>query len=70
MSSFMSAPFVGLGGCTSIVQRLRVGAHSLPSHFAVAFAQAFGSGRFSIRVHGGNRRFFCPNRVLNPVQTS
>jgi hypothetical protein len=34
------------------------------SHFAVAFAQALGSGRFLFRdlfaVHGGNRRFFLP----------
>lgn len=40
----MSAPFVGLVGCTSIVQRLRAGAYC-DDLFA---------------VHGGHRRFFLP----------
>lgn len=62
MSSFMSAHFVGLVGRTAIVQRLRAGTQSLQCHFAVAFAQALGSGRFLFRdlfaVHGGKSLFF------------
>ena len=48
--------------------------YSLRSRFAAAFALGFGLERFSFGdlffEHAAIVRFFCPNRVLNRVQTS